>query len=29
MNVLDWREASSRTTLRIVMDGYQAGTGVM
>ena len=29
MNVLAWRDATFRRTLRIVLDGYRAGTGEM
>ena len=29
MSVRDWRDATFRRTLRIVLDGYRAGTGKM
>ena len=29
MNVLAWRDATFRRTLRIVMDGYPVGKGEM
>ncbi len=29
MSVLTWSDATFRRTLRIVLDGYRAGTGEM